>query len=75
MAIDEWESGCKRLGQAHGGVIDRAISVRVQLTHDLTDDSGALHVTLIWAQTHIEHLMEDATLDRLETVTGIREST
>jgi hypothetical protein len=34
----------------------------MQLTHDFTDYSRTLYVALIGAKTHIEHLVQDATL-------------
>ena len=71
MAIDEWKSGGERLSETDGGIVDRTVSVWVQLTHDLTDDPGALNVPLIWAKSHIEHLMQDATLNGLQPIAGI----
>ncbi len=44
VAVDEGQSHAPRLGQPDQRVVYRRIAVRVVLTHDLTDDTGALDV-------------------------------
>ena len=63
------------LAQAHHGVIYAGVSVGVELTHHLTHDTGALLGLAAIAEAHIVHAEQDAALDRLEAVTGIREGT
>ena len=47
----------------------------VELTHHLTHDTGALLGLTAVTEAHIVHAEQDAALDRLESVPGIREST
>src|SRR6202012_3179930 len=61
------------LGQPHQGVVDRAVAVRVQAGHDVADPAGALDVGRGGAQAHLVHLVQDAPLDGLQAVTGVRE--
>jgi hypothetical protein len=65
VTINEGESGREWLGQTDGSIINCTISVGVQFTHYLTDDSGAFNVTLIWAKTHFEHHVQDTALNWL----------
>src|SRR6185437_5508495 len=61
------------LGQPHQGVVDRAVAVRVQAAHDVADHAGALDVARGGPQAHLVHLEQDAPLDRLQAVAGVRE--
>ncbi len=63
------------LSQAHHGVIYAGVSVRVELTHHLTHDTGAFLGLAIEAKAHIVHTEQDAALNGLEAVTGIRQGT
>ena len=65
MTIDQWDSKAEWLRHANQGVIDRAITVRVELAHNLSGDTGRLYVTLVGAKTHLTHLIDDAALNRL----------
>ena len=44
VAVDQQHPQRPGLGQAHQGVVDRGVAVRVVDTHDLADDAGALVV-------------------------------
>ena len=46
------------LNQTHEGVIDCAVTVRVELTHDVTDDARALAELLVWAVAAVIHRIE-----------------
>ncbi len=63
------------LGHAHEGVVDRRVTVRVELAHDLADDTGALHVAAVGAQAHLVHLVHDAPVHRLHAVPGVGQGT
>ena len=63
------------LAQAHHGVIYAGVSVRVELTHHFTHDTGALLGLAAKTQAHVVHAEQDAALHGLETVAGVREGT
>jgi hypothetical protein len=71
VAVDERNAQRERLRQAHEGVVDGAITVRVQLSHHLADDAGRLHVPAVGPQPHLGHLIEDAALHGFESVARI----
>ena len=71
VPVDGGQAHRPGLGQPDQGVVDRAVSVRVQAAHDLADDAGALHVPAVGAQVHLVHRVEDAALDRLEPVSRV----
>ena len=73
VPVDHRQPHRERLGHPDEGVVDRRVTVRVQLAHDLADDSGALDVAAVRAQAHLAHLEQDAAMDRLETVAGVRQ--
>ena len=75
VAVHHGQAEREGLGHSDEGVVDRRVAVRVQPAHDLTDDTGALHVTSVGAQTHLSHLEQDPALYGLETVTGIGQRT
>ncbi len=49
VAVHQGEPHAERLGHPDHRFVDRKVSVRVVLTHDLTDHAGALHVRSIGA--------------------------
>ncbi len=59
------------LHEAYEGVVDRAVAVRVEATHDLTDGPRALGVPAVAPQAHVVHRVEDAPLDGLEPVARV----
>ena len=71
VAVDEREPHRPRLDEAHEGVVDRAVAVRVQAAHDLADHAGALDVPAVVPQVQVVHRVEGATLHRLEAVAGV----
>ena len=73
VPVDHRQSHRPRLDEPHQGVVDRAVAVRVQAAHDLTDDAGALDVAAVGAQPHVVHRVEDPALDRLQAVPGVRQ--
>ncbi|GDY77665.1 hypothetical protein SAV31267_071500 [Streptomyces avermitilis] len=75
MAVDQGQAHGERLREAHQGVVDRRVAVRVELTHDLADDAGALHIAAVGAQAHLVHLIDDPAVHRLEAVAGVRQGT
>ena len=47
MAINESQPHGEALRHAHQCVIDRTITMRVELSHHLADDASALHMSFI----------------------------
>ena len=75
VAVNERQAHREGLGQTHQRLVDRGVPVRVEPTHDITHDPGGLHVRTIRAQPHPVHLEQDAALNRLEPVSGVRQGT
>ena len=71
VAVDDRQPHRPRLRHPDQRVVDRAVAVGVQPTHDLADDAGALHVAAVGAQAHVVHRVEDPALDRLQPVAGV----
>ena len=62
-----------RLGQAHEGVVDGTVAMRVVVAHDVADDAGALGEVAVGAVAAVVHRVEHAAVHRLESVTHVRE--
>ena len=68
VAVDQRVAQRPGLGQAHEGVVDRAVAVRVVVGHHLADDAGALEVAAVGAVAAVVHGVEHPAVDRLEAV-------
>src|SRR5215472_2011746 len=55
-------------------VVNRAVTVRMIVAHDLTDDLRALAICSIRSKTHITHANKNAAMNRLQAVTNVRQS-
>ena len=75
LALDHRITLVPFLTQADHGVVYAGVSVRVELTHNFTHDTGALLGLAGIAQAHIVHTEQNAALNGLEAVTGIRKGT
>ena len=73
VPVDQGQPHAPGLGGADQGVIDRGVAVRVVDAHHLTDHPGALDVRVVGADAHLVHPVEDAALDRLQPVPGVRQ--
>lgn len=73
VPVNERQAQRPVLGHAHHGVVDGGVAVRVQLAHDLAHHAGTLDVSLVRAQPHLAHHVQDAPLHGLEPVAGVRE--
>ena len=71
LAVNERVAHGEVLRQADQCVIQCAVAVRVVLTHDFTDDRGALAIRGASGEAHLAHGVEDAAVDRLEAVTHV----
>ena len=73
VAVHQGQPHRPRLAHPHQGVVDGGVAVRVQLAHHLADHPGALHVRGVGTDAHVVHRVEDAALDGLEAVAGVRQ--
>ena len=71
LAVDERVAQVEVLRHAHERVVNRAVAVGVVVLEDLADDAGALAVAGVVAKAHLLHRVEDAAMDRFETVAGV----
>ena len=71
VEVDQRLAQREGLRHAHERVVDRRVAVRVELTHDFTRDSGALHAGTVRPRTHVVHAVEDPAVDRLEAVARV----
>ena len=72
LALDHRVSLVPFLAQTHHGVVHAGVSVRVELTHHFTYDTGALLGLAGIAQAHVVHTEQDTALDGFEAVSHIR---
>ena len=73
MPVNERQTHREGLGQTHQRLVDRGVAVWVEPAHDVAHDPGGLHVRAVGAQPHAVHLEQDAALNRLEPVAGVRQ--
>ncbi len=73
VAVDQRVAQRPRLGHPDQGVVDRRVAVRVVVTHDVTDDAGALDVAAVGPEAGVEHGVEDLAVHRLEAVPHVRQ--
>ena len=73
VAVDQRVAQRPGLGHPDQGVVDRRVAVRVELTHHVADDAGALHVAAVRPVAAVEHRVEDLAVDRLEPVPDVRQ--
>ena len=61
----------KILRHTHQCIIDRHVSVRMILSHDITDNAGGFFIRFIVAVAHFIHGIQDPSMNRLEAVSYI----
>ena len=64
-----------RLYEADHGVVDRRVAVRVVLAHHVADDARALGEVAVGAVPAVEHRVEHAAMDGLESVADVGQGT
>ena len=72
VAVHEAVAHVPGLGQAHHGVVDGSVAVGVVFTHDLAHDTGALLVGFIRRDAQGIQAVQDAAVDRFESVAHVR---
>ena len=75
LTLDKLVSHGPWLSQTHQGVVNGRVAVRVVLTHDVTDDAGALVPAAVGAVTAVVHRVDDPTVYRFEAVAHIGQGT
>ena len=73
LAVDQRITRREILCQAHERVIDRAVPMRMELTNDVADDAGTLLVALPGVEAKLAHGVEQAAVDRLQSVAHVRQ--
>ena len=73
LAVDHGVAQDEVLRQAHHGVVNGGVAMGMVRTHHVADDLGGLGVLLVVLQAHFLHAVEDAAVDGLEAVAGIRQ--
>ena len=65
LARNQWVAKVPVLDEAYQSVIDRAVTVWVVLTHNISHDTGALGKLLVWAVSAVIHCVKHATVNWL----------
>ncbi len=73
LAVDQGVAHGELLGHAHGGVVDGGVAVGVVVTQHPAHHLGALDRGAGGEEAGDPHTVEDAPLDGLEAVPGVRE--
>jgi hypothetical protein len=77
VALTEGErvAQAPRLHEPHQRVVDRGVTMRVELTHDVTDDAGALRESFVWSVASVIHRVDHAAVNGLQTVPHLGQRT
>ena len=74
VSLDERHALLPRLREHDQSLIQRGVSVRVVLTHRISDYPRRLTVGLVMIQMKLRHIIEHSALHRLEPVPRVRDS-
>ena len=74
VAVNQRNAHVERLGQAHHGVVDSCVAMRVVLADDVADRTGGLHMRTVGRVTRLVHGIEDAAVNRLQAVAHVGKS-
>ena len=75
MTVNERGAHAEPLGQADHRVINSGVTVRVVLADNFADRPRTLLVRAVGEDTALVHRVEDAAVDRLQTIANVRQST
>ena len=75
LTIDQRISQGESLGQSHEGVIGRLIAMWMKAAQDIAHDAGTLDRSGGRAQAHRIHRIQNPALNRLQTITNVRQRT
>ena len=73
LAIHERVAHVEFLRQAHERVVDRRVTVRMELAENFADDLGAFAIGLRGGEAKLVHAEKDAAVHRLEAVAHVRQ--
>ena len=71
VAVDQEVADGEGLRQTHQSIVDGGVAVRVEITHDVTHDAGALAIGPVGLHARVVHAEEHATVHGLEAVTNV----
>jgi len=71
LPVDDGITLREILGETDQRIVDRLVAVRVELTDDVTDDTGAFLEGRVWANAHLAHRVDNAAMDRLQAVANV----
>ena len=74
LALDQGIARGKILGEAHKGIVDRLVAMRVKIAHDIADDLRAFPEHGGGVKTQQVHAIEDAPVHRLQAIARIGQS-
>ncbi len=75
LTVNQWKAHGEILRHPHHGVVNRAVTMGVILTHDVTDDTGRFAERLGAVISAHFHGVEDTAVHRLQAVAHIRQRT
>ena len=73
VTVHQWQPHRERLRQTYHRLVNRGIAMRMELAHHFANHTRRLHIRPVRIEVHLTHLIDDASLHRLETVPGIRQ--
>jgi hypothetical protein len=73
LAVDQRDAEREALRHADHGIVNRAVAMRVILTHDVADHAGGFLVRLVGREAVLVHREQDAAMHRLQAVPRIRQ--
>ena len=73
LTIREHDGHRKVLRHADHRIVDRGVAVRVEFTHDITDETRRFLVGLVIVVTALAHPEQDATVNRFQAIAQIRD--
>ncbi|MPM11776.1 hypothetical protein SDC9_58127 [bioreactor metagenome] len=74
MSIDQRIAVTEILGHPHHRFVDGTVTVGMVLTHYIPDDTCGFFVRFIGRNAQFAHAVKDTAMDRLESVTDVRQS-
>ncbi|MNQ75687.1 hypothetical protein D3C85_904910 [compost metagenome] len=73
LTVDQHQTHREGLRHPHQGHVDRGVAVRVEATQHVTDDARALRIRPLGRHVQVVHRIEDAAVNRLQTVARVRQ--
>jgi hypothetical protein len=74
VTVDKWQPQSEGLCHANQSVVNCAVTMWMQPTHDFTDNSGTFDMATIWTKAHGIHLEQNSPLHGLKSISSIGKS-